>query len=234
MKLKITFISDTHTLHSKVTKDLPGGDIIIHAGDTMNSGQFSSELLGFCDWYNSDSVDYDHKIFIAGNHDKIFEDKPDVAKDILSNYDFIDYLQDETIEVEVGDKKVKIYGSPWQPEFYNWAFNLPKGGPELESKWDGIPTDTGILVTHGPPQDILDIAGPPHNTGSLGCSLLRVKVEVIKPKIHVFGHIHGSYGYKFVNGTHFINASILNEQYQYKNKPLTIEWDPETNELEFV
>jgi len=234
MKFKITFISDTHTLHEQITKDLPGGDIIIHAGDTMSSGRFQSEIKNFCDWYNSDSVDYDHKIFIAGNHDRIFEDEPDRAMEIVKSYKWIDYLQDETIEVGNDDRLIKIYGSPWQPEFYDWAFNLPKGGPGLMSKWERIPEDVEILITHGPPQEILDISGPPYNQGQLGCSLLRERVDLIKPKIHVFGHIHGSYGYKFINGTHFINASILNEQYHYKNKPLTIEWDPDTNELEFV
>ena len=83
-------------------------------------------------------------------------------------------------------------------------------------------------------QDHLDVSGPPYNEPHLGCALLREKVDEQPPKIHVFGHIHGGYGYKFHNGTHFFNASILNERYEYVNKPITFDWDPETNEITFI
>ena len=36
--MRITFISDTHTKHRHCELDLPGGDLLIHAGDFMNSG----------------------------------------------------------------------------------------------------------------------------------------------------------------------------------------------------
>lgn len=227
--MEITFISDTHSRHTDITKDLPGGDLLLHSGDFMNSGVIQNEMFSFCDWFNK-LDEYDSKIFIAGNHDILFEQSPTFVKGALSGYKWIDYLQDE--EIIVND--VKIYGSPWQPEFYNWAFNLPRRGPGLSSRWENIPNDTDILITHGPPQGILDISGPPYSQGDLGCELLRVRVDELKPKIHLFGHIHGSYGYKFINGTHFINASVLNEQYEYKNKPLTVKWDKESNDLTFL
>lgn len=227
--MEITFISDTHSRHTDITKDLPGGDILLHSGDFMNSGVKQNEMFSFCDWFNK-LDEYDSKIFIAGNHDILFEQSPTFVKGALSGYKWIDYLQDEEIIVN----GVKIYGSPWQPEFYNWAFNLPRRGPGLSSRWENIPNDTDILITHGPPQGILDISGPPYSQGDLGCELLRVRVDELKPKIHLFGHIHGSYGYKFINGTHFINASVLNEQYEYKNKPLTVKWDKESNDLTFL
>jgi Icc-related predicted phosphoesterase len=231
MTTRITLISDTHTKHGliKPTIDMPGGDLLLHAGDIMNSGYNKNDIKDFCHWYNS-LEHYNHKVFIAGNHDRTFEDSPDVAKQIYYSYHKINYLQDEWIDVD----GIKIYGTPWQPEFYNWAFNLPKGGHELMSKWKAIPGDTDILITHVPPQEILDVSGPPYNEPLLGCALLRERVDVIKPKIHVFGHIHGSYGYKFKNGTHFFNASILNEDYNYTNRPVTFDWDPETNEIVFV
>lgn len=227
--MEITFISDTHSRHTDITKDLPGGDLLLHSGDFMNSGVKQNEMFSFCDWFNK-LDEYDSKIFIAGNHDILFEQSPTFVKGALSGYKWIDYLQDEEIIVN----GVKIYGSPWQPEFYNWAFNLPRRGPGLSTRWENIPNDTDILITHGPPQGILDISGPPYSQGDLGCELLRVRVDELKPKIHVFGHIHGSYGYKFINGTHFINASVLNEQYEYKNKPLTVKWDKESNDLTFL
>ena len=234
--MRITLISDTHTNHGLIDPklDLPGGDLLLHAGDIMNSGYNKNDIKNFCHWYNS-LEHYDQKIFIAGNHDRTFEDFPDDAREIYSSYKNITYLQDERLDLwDEEDQQTVIYGTPWQPWFYDWAFNLPKGGPGLMSKWEAIPADTDILITHGPPQEILDVSGPPYNEPLLGCALLRERVDAVKPKIHVFGHIHGSYGYKFLNGTHFFNASILNEEYKYTNKPVTFDWDPETNEVTFI
>jgi hypothetical protein len=229
----ITLISDTHTKHREISNDLPGGNLLIHAGDLMNSGRNAEDITDFCDWFDS-LEQYDYKVFIAGNHDRMFENYPDRAMEIVNSYKNIDYLQDDWVEVGDDEKMVKIYGSPWQPEFYSWAFNLPKGGPGLMAKWEAIPKNTDILITHGPPQDHLDMSGPPYNEPHLGCALLREKVDEQPPKIHVFGHIHGGYGYKFHNGTHFFNASILNERYDYVNKPVTFDWNPETNEVTFL
>ena len=231
--MKITFISDTHTKHTELNGQLPDGDLLIHAGDIMNSGRNSNDISDFCKWF--DGIDnYDHKIFIAGNHDRMFEDNPRKAMEIVNSYKSIDYLQDDWIEVGNDESMAKIYGSPWQPWFKDWAFNLPTGGWELEQKWNQIPKDTDILITHVPPQDHLDVSGPPYNEPHLGCAPLRVKVDEQPPKIHVFGHIHGGYGYKFHNGTHFINASVLDERYEQVNNPLTVDWSPETNELIFI
>jgi Icc-related predicted phosphoesterase len=223
----ISFISDTHTKHRNCELDLPGGDLLLHAGDFMNSGYHEIEATEFFDWF--DTLDnYDTKVFIAGNHDRLMENGPDRMEDILTGYKNIDYLEDSKIVVN----DINIYGSPYQPEFYNWAFNLPRNGWELELKWKDIPNDTDILISHGPPFGHCDVT--PYGNLNVGCELLRVRVDELKPKIHVFGHVHSGYGYKFHNGTHFINASILNERYNYANKPITIDWNPETNELEFI
>jgi len=228
--MKITFISDTHAKHRQLY--LEGGDLLIHAGDIMNSGYNVQEIDDFCNWFESQN--YETCAFIAGNHDRLFEDDPDQVAKIVNEYT-INYMQDSEIIFGGGERPfVKIYGSPWQPEFYNWAFNLPRCGEELGKVWNNIPEDVDILVTHGPPQGHLDISGEPWYEGDLGCEILRHRVDTIKPKIHVFGHIHGSYGYKFHNGTHFINASVLNERYSVVNDPLTVEWDPDTNEIEFL
>ena len=229
--MRITFISDTHTKHRQL--DLPGGDLLVHAGDIMNSGYSAYEIQDFCKWFQSQN--YDNRVFIAGNHDRLFEDNPELVKEILGEYG-VDYLQDSELVIgEEWETQVKIYGSPWQPEFYNWAFNLPRCSQDLMRVWNQIPENTDILITHGPPQGHLDISGPPYNEGDLGCELLRVKVDEQPPKIHVFGHIHGSYGYKFHNGTHFFNIEVLGENYMLrKDAPVTVDWDPETNELTFI
>ena len=229
--MKITLISDTHNKHNQITSSLPGGDLLIHAGDISSMG-YKHEIQQFCKWFNS-LDNYDNKIFIAGNHDFGFQDKSNESKEIIDSYKWIKYLQDEEMGLQIGDgPMVKIYGSPWQPEFHNWAFNLPRNGWELEQKWNDIPEDTDILITHGPAHGYLDtVVGRYEN---LGCELLVNRIKKIKPKIHVCGHIHSGYGYVFDGDTHFINASVLDEQYQYTQKPLTVEWDPVTNNLEFI
>jgi len=229
--MKITFISDTHTKHKQVTDLLPGGDLLIHAGDFTSMG-YKHEIQQFFKWF-SGLNNYTHKIVVAGNHDLMFEDDPKQAKEIISVYPNATYLQDD-LEL-IGDDystAVKVYGSPWQPEFYNWAFNLPRMGWELQQKWDDIPVGVDILVTHGPAWGHLDtVVG---QNMHLGCELLANRINIVKPKIHVFGHIHTGYGYKFDNGTHYFNAAVLNEQYIFTQKPLTVDWNPETNEIEFV
>ncbi len=124
-----------------------------------------------------------------------------------------------------------VKGTRSKNHFYDWAFNLPRQGEDLREKWFWIPKDTDILVTHGPPFGHCDEA--PYG-GHVGCELLRERVDEFPPKIHVFGHIHAGYGYKFYNGTHFFNASVLGERYNYDNKPMTVDWNPITNELEFI
>jgi Icc-related predicted phosphoesterase len=227
----ITLISDTHLKHNEITQDLPGGNLLLHAGDISSMG-YQHEVQQFCKWFNN-VENYDHKIFIAGNHDWGFQNNVEKIMEIVNSYKTVNYIQDETIQVNNDGKMVNIYGSPWQPEFYNWAFNLPKNGVEIAAKWDTIPDNTDILITHGPAFGVLDtVAGKMWD--NLGCQLLANKIKSIKPKIHVCGHIHSGYGYYFDGDTHFINASVLNEAYQYTNKPITLDWNQETNEVTFL
>ena len=232
-KIRITFISDTHNKHKQVTSHLFGGDLLIHAGDMSSMGH-QHEIQQFCKWFN-ELEDYDHKVFIAGNHDWGFQNNVEKIMEIVNSYKWIDYLQDDMFMFgKTGNQEdmIKIWGSPWQPEFYNWAFNLPRRGEELKEKWNLIPADIDILVTHGPAYGYVDrVIGRPEN---LGCELLAEAIKAKKPKIHVCGHIHSGYGYIFDGETHYINASVLNEQYNYANKPLTVDWDPKTNEIEFL
>jgi Icc-related predicted phosphoesterase len=224
--MRITCISDTHTKHIQVAKDLPGGDLLIHAGDLSSRG-YPYEVERFCQWL--DELDnYDHKVFIPGNHDFLFENKREDAMQIVRSHKSINLLLDDHISVGPDeDSLIKIYGSPWQPEFCNWAFNLPRNGIGLTKAWGAIPDDTDILITHGPPFGILDkVIGRDDN---LGCEVLTNRILSLKPKIHVFGHIHSGNGYYFDGTTHFINASSLNERYEYEYKPITIDWDPKTN-----
>ena len=232
-KWRLTFISDTHNKHTVLDRFLPGGDILIHAGDMTGRG-YINELTHFFDWY--DKIDnYDHKLFIAGNHDWGFQDESDKVRGLLTGYKTIEYLQDDLIMLGEGEvdyiDMIKIWGTPWQPEFYNWAFNVPRG-EKLKEKWDMIPLNTDILIVHGPPFGKLDTIG--FGGMSVGCEDLMKRIEEIKPKIVVFGHIHESHGYIFDGNTHYINASVLDGRYIFKNRPLNVEWDPVTNEIEFI
>jgi len=223
---RVTLISDTHQKHNLITNDLIGGDIIIHCGDIMTSGYHPTEIKHFLEWFNK--LDYTHKIFIAGNHDRFFENEPEKLKEILSEYPDITYLEDDFIIID----DIKIYGTPWQPEFYSWAFNLKRDGVDIIEKWNNIPEDTDILITHGPPNSILDYVA--QTRFHAGCNMLRKRIFEIKPKLTCFGHIHQGYGLQDIEGISFINASVLNEEYAYTNKPVDLIFTKEKGVLNFI
>ncbi len=209
--MHFTCISDTHGKHRDLK--LPGGEVLLHAGDCTNVGRRAG-VIDFLDWFSEQN--YEHKIFIAGNHDYFFErySPEEVAAIIPDN---VIYLNDSGIDLN----GIKIWGSPVSPWFYDWAFNRRRG-KEIQQHWDLIPTDTDILITHGPPFGILDktAAGLP-----VGCEDLTKTLEKIKPKVHLFGHIHEAQGERKIDGTHYINASILDERYFMSNAPIGVTVD---------
>lgn len=208
--MKIVFISDTHGQHRKL-KNLPKADLIIHGGDVSKLGK-DHEVEDFIHWFLR--LDYAHKIFIAGNHDFYFEDYSldFIQKKLTSN---CHYLCNSGVEIE----GVKIWGSPVTPTFFNWAFNVDRGIP-IQKYWKMIPSDTNILVTHGPVKGMLDRTSSNINAG---CEDLLKTVEKLKPKFHLFGHIHEAYGKEKVNETTFVNGSLLNEKYELVNSPVEID-----------
>ncbi len=207
--MKIVFISDTHGRHHEI--DIPGGDFLIFCGDMCPRGSLS-DIEEFSSFLKE--LPHKHKIVIAGNHDKPFEDERKYqAEEIITSSGVI-YLNDSGVEIE----QVKIWGSPIQPWFLNWAFNKQRG-EEIKKHWDMIPLDTDLLITHGPPYGILD----QNDEGKkLGCKDLFKKVKKVNPKVHAFGHIHESYGKVKKNKTTFINASNLNGKYKYTNPPIVL------------
>jgi Icc-related predicted phosphoesterase len=204
---KIVLISDTHGYWDAV--DVPAGDIVIHAGDFGLRGKLG-EVPYFAEWFNA--LPHKHKIFVAGNHDWCFEQEREKAEAELSG---VTYLQDSSVIVE----GLKIYGSPWQPRFFDWAFNVDRG-EKIAKIWQKIPTDTDVLVTHGPPFGILDRC---QDGRIVGCEDLKARVLEIKPKLHVFGHIHESYGIITENETTYVNASICNIRYTPTNQPIVFD-----------
>lgn len=208
--MKFVAISDSHNHHHSLK--LPPADCILHSGDISGRGS-QEEVENFLQWFSSLNQ-YRYKIFIAGNHDFLFEKEPELALSLVP--DNIIYLQDNSITIE----GIKIYGSPIQPRFFNWAFNKERG-QEIKYYWDLIEEDIDILLTHGPPKGIGDRC---ENGYRAGCQDLLEKVQSIRPKFHIFGHIHEDYSQQEVDGTVFINASVLNRNYQLVNKPIKIEY----------
>jgi Icc-related predicted phosphoesterase len=226
MTKKIVFISDTHNKHKHLTSKgmgniLGSGDILVHCGDSTSMGH-KHEIEQFLKWFSN--TDFEHKIFIAGNHDFGFEEQTDIDQEFKDLG--VTYLFDNDITID----GIKFYGSPWQPEFYNWAFNLPRG-EKLAEKWEKIPDDVDILITHGPAYGILDYAPI---GGHVGCEELYRKIVEVKPKIHVCGHIHDSYGQKTIGGIEFLNASVLNDKYEYAHKPIVVEYNTKSKEITYI
>lgn len=215
--MKLVIISDTHGLHEKVK--VPAGDVLIHCGDCTNdAGQRS--LRDFLTWFERQPCP--RKILIAGNHDWAFEKWPGLAQEMVMKVSHsTTYLQDSGCEIG----GFKFYGTPYQPEFCNWAFNLPRG-EALRKVWDKIPDDTDVLITHGPPKNRLDVSG--FDGDRCGCVDLYEAVLRVRPRVHAFGHIHHGYGTKeevHDDGfkTTFINASICDERYNPTRSPWIFE-----------
>lgn len=186
--VSVVCISDTHNSQPQ----LPYADILIHAGDLTQSGSFT-ELKAALDWINRQP--HPHKIVVAGNHDLLLDpacdDRPGARQASeerakLSWGDIV-YLQDSFTEITCGnDYKLRIYGSPMSSRHGNWAFQYPRS--DGHDFWAGrIPQDTDILITHGPPRAHLDLL-------NLGCPGLLAEIWRVKPRLHVFGHVHEGYG----------------------------------------
>jgi len=192
---------------------LKGGDLLIVAGD-LTARDFYYEHFEFEKWLCSQK--YEKKVVIAGNHDGFLVNSACVM------FEDVEYLKDSGFYF----RGFKIWGSPWTPTFYNWHFMKDRGA-EIKEKWDLIPDDVDILVTHGPPFGILDKvtknSRPRGVENNVGCEELREAVLRVKPKLHVFGHIHSEGGkQEKIGGTIFVNASIMDESYDPINKPVRI------------
>jgi Icc-related predicted phosphoesterase len=186
---------------------LPKGDVLIHAGDITYKGK-RTEVEDFLTWFDKQKFAY--KVFIGGNHDFFLEKekKEGIEKMIPQG---ITYLNDSGITID----NIKLWGSPVTPKFFNWAFNR-KRGDSIKKHWSLIPESTTILITHGPCYGILDqVASEEH----VGDKDLLARIREVKPKVHLFGHIHESYGTTKSGGVHFINASLMNENYELVHKP---------------
>ncbi len=236
--MKIIALSD---LHGNLPEQLPACDLLLLAGDLcpLQSHDFAFQAgwldTEFREWL------YEQKarriVGVAGNHDFVFERAPHLLpRDLPWRY-----LQDAGFNWN----GVKIWGTPWQPWFWDWAFN---GDPErLQRQWRLIPDETDILVVHGPPFGYGD--GIPENlspqppspdrrggqggSGSgvrhAGCPWLLERIQEIKPKLVVFGHIHEGRGEWQLGPTRLANVTLVDEAYEPVYPPWTCELELPSN-----
>ncbi len=188
--MRIVCVSDTHGFHAHT--HVPAGDILVHAGDVTKHGAIE-DVEEFNRWLGT--LPHKHKIVICGNHDFAFQEQAAEARARITN---AIYLQDEGCEID----GLTVYGTPWTPLFFDWAFMLPD--EELAAKWEPIPKGVDVLISHGPPHGILDRTVRGDRAGS---ATLLQRVADVKPRLHVFGHIHEAAGRLDHDGTIFLNAS---------------------------
>ena len=214
--MRVVFISDTHSLHDRMPP-IPQGDVLVHCGDFCGRSTLA-DVGRFSLWLKAQP--FRHKIVIAGNHDEPLQDFAAVTESMLKPHCV--YLRDSGVTIN----GVNFWGSPWQPEFLNWAFNLQRGS-QLAAVWSQIPENTDVLITHGPPYGILDQCSDitdPSTLVSVGCEELRREVFTrVKPKVHAFGHIHEGSGVHIQEGITFLNASICDGKYRPINPPRVVD-----------
>lgn len=212
MAHSIVAISDQHG----TLPELPECDLLLIGGDICpitNHGvdfQQSWLLSEYRRWL--ESVPARKIIMVAGNHDFVFEQRSGF---LPADYPAT-YLQDSECQWE----GLRIWGTPWQPWFCDWAFNLYE--PELKKKWALIPKGIDILVLHGPPRGYGDrVLGSGEETGS---PALLQRIKTVAPRLAIFGHIHEGRGQWQLGPTTLANVSLLNERYKPVHAPWTFTW----------
>jgi Icc-related predicted phosphoesterase len=210
-------ISDTHGRHRELK--VPECDLIIFAGDESNSPKVNEnerEAIDFFDWFSKIDIP---KVFVPGNHSvAIFNNR---IKDFGGSI----VLKD----AETDFNGLRIYGSPWTPTFgsQQWAYIRARG--KMVDVWENVPS-CDVLVTHSPPKGILDVAEDigGKNHVHCGCRQLMNKIWDIGPRLHVFGHVHShgdshNAGIYHNYGTTFVNASVVDNQYNLINNGFLVE-----------
>ena len=208
---RIVCVADLH----EHLVDIPACELLLIAGDVSFAfkGDLRSKqgflVSAFKEWL--DRVPADEIVLVAGNHDQSIEQwgLPDGLR--------CHYLQDEGIELF----GLKLWGTPWQPWFHDWAFNAPRRDGEafLASKFDLIPADTDIVLAHGPPHGYGDRTRGEH----VGSTAMTATLERVRPRLMVCGHIHPAYGRYRLGVTEIINASLVDEQYRAVNPVVEVD-----------
>jgi Icc-related predicted phosphoesterase len=203
--LKIVCLSDTHELHRDVR--VPEGDLLIHAGDITFFSRRPSVLADFNDWLGE--LPHKYKVVIPGNHDTLLENMAN--RQIITNAHL---LINSGVELD----GLKVWGTP-VTALNSGAFAVPQDQARA-AVWARIPSDSDVLITHIPPARILD--GAPGTSEHAGCSSLRNSYQRIRPRLHVFGHVHSAAGYRPTAHTIFVNAALAGELGDLDKEPFVL------------
>lgn len=204
--LRLVLLSDTHQLHREV--EVPDGDILIHAGDFTMFSKSMNAIVDFNQWLGE--LPHRFKVFVPGNHEFFLEADPS-RRSLLDN---ATALINEGIEIQ----GLRIWGSPVTP-LYGGAFGL-SSAEDRRRLYAQIPENTDVLISHGPPYGVLDSEV---NSGlHSGCRELFDAVMRVRPKLHVFGHVHSAHGIFQTDQTTFINAALLGVDGDLDNSPIAL------------
>lgn len=237
--MKIACVSD---IHGRFNMAYPKADVLIIAGDILPN--FSSRSKKTDCFHQGMVLEdqfapamrqllkrkvYENILITPGNHDRVFADELDKCKKLLGPIKNLYLLIDEAIKI----RDVNFYCSPWSNWFggHWWVYNLPdrnddpKRAKEVsQACWAQIPKHTDVLVTHGPPKYILDRVDDLNS--AVGCPHLNEKVfdgSLERLKLHVFGHIHESYGQVVQSNITFVNAALMDGGYLPVNQIQVVE-----------
>ena len=200
--MRLLLISDTHELHRELR--LPPADLLLHAGDWTMFSKRMSAVRDFDEWLGEQNLRYG-AVGCPGNHEFYLEEDERKAS-LTRNLSILNGA-----EATVGG--LRIWGSAVTP-LAGGAFG--KSNPTDRSRhWAAIPAGIDILITHGPPAGILD--------DSCGDPELLDAVRRTRPKLHLFGHVHGSYGVHETADTTFVNAALLGPDGDLAYDPLVLE-----------
>lgn len=214
-KLRIVCISDTHGAFLEHL-NLPDGDVLLHAGDMSFKGTIP-EMTAFNEYCGKVKHKYSYGIHACpGNHELGVEANESLHKSIATNYNLL-------IHDAVDIAGIKFFFSAYQPTFFNWAYNLDRG-QAIKQKWDEIPNNTNVLITHGPTYGKLDKTPRGEQVGCV--DLYNRIMQLPDIKLHVCGHIHSAYGiYESLSGIWYANASICDEKYHPHPRALVFDYD---------
>eukprot|EP00930_Biecheleria_cincta_P083109 TRINITY_DN72744_c0_g1_i1.p1 TRINITY_DN72744_c0_g1~~TRINITY_DN72744_c0_g1_i1.p1 ORF type:complete len:363 (+),score=49.72 TRINITY_DN72744_c0_g1_i1:160-1248(+) len=238
--------SDTHGKHELIAKqNYPQADVLLHAGDFTNTGELE-EVESFAKWLSAYPAK--HKIVVAGNHDITFHEEYYLDRGAARfhrqavadpntgevNFKTKPYDCSKVRELLKGNGNIyledgianicgySIYGSPWQPEFCDWAFMLPRGQPMREI-WAKVPESVDVLLTHTPPCGFGDRSS---SLARVGCEMLTQAIQQRAVSVNVSGHIHSGYGWTSDDTTLYINASTCDRDYRPINPPVVFDLPP--------
>lgn len=194
--MKIVAIADLQGQGPNIEPTLiPNGDLLLIAGDLTSWG--SIEELKECNkWLGL--LRHKYKVIIGGNHDRSLEEG--IGKQVFTN---AIYLENELVDIE----GVKIWGSPVnEMNDILWFRAFANNQQELCQM---IPEGLDILLTQGGPYMILDRVITGEHVGS---KPIMEAVKKTKPKYHIFGHIHESYGRYEDENTTYLNVAVRDER----------------------